>query len=109
MSNAAEAQHWKLVRERWLTQIAQDAELPFHVYKIAYFLAALTNDKTHQCWPRTDKSAKKIGYRSSLVRRAIDLLAQHGHMIQVDSPGEGLRPLFWRLIVKAQPEKAQPS
>jgi hypothetical protein len=84
--SSVEAHRWKVVREKWLAIIAADAAVPFHIYKVAYFIAGLVDDRTHEVWPQPTKLAKAIGYRHSLVSNGINLLAERGYLIEVSDP-----------------------
>lgn len=95
---AAEKQRWKFLRETWLKQIAQDVELPFHVYKIAYFLAARVNDKTHEFYPSADKLSKRIRCQPTLIRGALDLLAKRGHIAELKTHWE-TRAKYYRPMI----------
>lgn len=84
---------WWFVRERWLKQVAADKEIPFDVYKAAFLLAGIVNDKTHEVWPARFKLAPID---------AIRLLVCRGHLTEVDDPQRGKpEPKYYRCIIRA--------
>jgi hypothetical protein len=102
---SADQFRWTVVRPKWLAQIAADQDVPFHVYKTAFFLAALANDKTHEVWPRANKLARKLGYKPHLVTEAIKLLVDRGHMVRIAGhPTSGPVPKYYRLVVEGGPD-----
>jgi hypothetical protein len=102
MSSAPDLLRWKAVRGQWLKQVAGDADLDNTTYKVAFFLAQVANDKTHECWPQLEKLSHK-GFAPQRARKALADLVGRGHAAKIESTspkGGRTQPQYYRLIIR---------
>jgi hypothetical protein len=90
---------WK---ERWLVQVACDARLPPTGWRIAVLIAKHLNHASREAYPSQTTMAKALDCHVDTVARAIESMAERGHL-STRREGHGMRhKVHYRALLKAE-------
>jgi hypothetical protein len=97
-------------KNRWLTQLASERDLPAPAFKVAYLLAEHVNHETGDAWPSLPTLAQEAGMSPRWARTLIRDLAVRGYLIVIENRGRSATNRY-RLAtpdIKAAPKPEVP-
>lgn len=98
------SRHFTPDRLAWLDQVADDPAITAAGFRVAFAISRWFNRERHtttgelQAWPSQDEIASRARLTRRGVQKAIDALADQGHMSVIAGRGRGLRSTYEALV-----------